>query len=166
VLRYVLQTSDRIEAAVDALARIPVHMSYNITVLDAEGRHATVYVAPDRPAVVTDRAATTNHQGKVEWKPYAAAIRSVERSDHLDALLGRGADTAAVVAALLREPMYATKFHDGFGTLYTAEYHPSEGSAIYHWPERTWEHSIAGVAEETVHLLLGDDHPDARAAEP
>ena len=77
VLRYVLQASDTIDAAVDALTRIPVHMSYNVTVLDAEGRHATVYVAPDRPAQVTDRAVTTNHQGKVEWKPYAAAIRSV-----------------------------------------------------------------------------------------
>jgi predicted choloylglycine hydrolase len=165
VLRYVLQTSDAIDAAVDALTRIPVHMSYNVTVLDAEGRHATVYVAPDRPARVTDRAVTTNHQGKVEWQPYATAIRSVERSDRLDALLGGGADTATVVAALLREPMYATKFHDGFGTLYTAEYRPSEGSAIYHWPERTWEHSINGVAEETVHLLLGDDRPDARATE-
>jgi predicted choloylglycine hydrolase len=165
VLRYVLQTSDAIDAAVDALTRIPVHMSYNVTVLDAEGRHATVYVAPDRPARVTNRAVTTNHQGKVEWKPYAAAIRSVERSDRLDALLGGGADTATVITALLREPMYATKFHDGFGTLYTAEYRPGEGSAIYHWPERTWEHSIDGVAEETVHLLLGDDRPDARATE-
>jgi hypothetical protein len=61
--------------------------------------------------------------------------------------------------------MYATKFHDGFGTLYTAEYRPGEGSAIYHWPERTWEHSIDSVAEETVHLLLGDDRPNARATE-
>ena len=44
VLRYVLQASETIDAAVDALTRIPVHMSYNVTVLDAEGRHATVYV--------------------------------------------------------------------------------------------------------------------------
>jgi hypothetical protein len=61
--------------------------------------------------------------------------------------------------------MYATKFHEGFGTLYTDEYRPGEGSAIYHWHERTWEHSIDGVAEETVHLLLGDDRPDAVATE-
>ena len=61
--------------------------------------------------------------------------------------------------------MYATKFHEGFGTLYTAEYRPGEGSAIYHWPERTWEHTIDGVAEETVHLLVGDDRHDARATE-
>ena len=165
VLRYVLQASDSIDAAVDALTRIPVHMSYNVTLLDAEGRHATVYVAPDRPAELTERAATTNHQGKVEWKPYAAAIRSVERSDRLDALLGAGADTATVVAALLQEPMYATKFHEGFGTLYTAEYRPGEGSATYHWPGRTWDQLIDGVTEETVHLLLGDNRRDAGATE-
>ena len=66
---------------------------------------------------------------------------------------------------MLHEPVYATKFHEGFGTLYTAEYRPDEGSAIYHWHERTWEHSIDGVTEETVHLLLGDDRPDARPTE-
>ena len=61
------------------LRRIPVHMSYNVTALDRAGRRATVYLAPDRPARVTDRAVATNHQGEVEWAPYVAAIRSVER---------------------------------------------------------------------------------------
>ena len=58
--------------------------------------------------------------------------------------------------------MYATKFHEGFGTTPPST-RPGEGRAIYHWPERTWEHSIDGVAEETVDLLVGDDRPDARA---
>ena len=89
----------------------------------------------------------------VSTKPYVAAIRSVERSDRLEALLGGGGDTSTVAAATLREPMYATKFHEGFGTLYTPEYRPGESSAIYHCHERTWEHSIDGVTEETVHLV-------------
>ena len=105
VLRYVLQTSDTIDAAVDALTRIPVHMSYNVTVLDAEGRHATVHRRPGQAcSVLTDRAVTTNHQGTVEWKPYAAAIRSVERSDRLDALLAGGADTATVAVRRCASP--------------------------------------------------------------
>ena len=102
-------------------------MSYNVTALDRSGRWATVYLAPDRRARVTDRAVVTNHQGKVEWPPYAAAIRSVERQERLEELLAASTDVPGVVAACLRPPLYATRFHDGFGTLYTAEYRPAEG---------------------------------------
>ena len=68
-----------------------------------------------------------------------------------------------VVAAMLREPV-RDEIPRRLRHALPAEYRPSEGgSAIYHWHERTWEHSIDGVAEETVHLLLGDDSPDAGA---
>jgi len=50
VIRYVLQTCANAEEAVRALRRIPVHMSYNVTVLDRNGSRSTVYLAPDRPA--------------------------------------------------------------------------------------------------------------------
>ena len=161
MLRYVLQTSDAIDAAVDALTRIPAHELQRHCVGRRGG--ATRRCTSPRPArQVTDRAVTTNHQGKVEWKPYAAAIRSVERSDRLDALLAGGADTATVVAAVLREPMYATKFHEGFGTLYTAEYRPGEAARSTTGPSAPGS-TTDGVAEETVDLLVGDDRPDARA---
>jgi hypothetical protein len=78
VIRYVLEVCGTVEEAVQVLRRVPVHMSYNVTALDRSGRWATVYIAPDRPPRVTDRAVTTNHQGSVEWAPYATAIRSVE----------------------------------------------------------------------------------------
>ena len=130
-------------------------MSYNVTALDRSDRWATVYVAPDRPAVVTDRAVTTNHQGRVEWAPYAAAIRSVERAQQLEELLARGTDVSGIVAACLRSPLYATRFHEGFETLYTAEYRPIHGVARYHWPDRTWEHSLGKVESESIQLRLG-----------
>ena len=87
VIRYVLEVCGTVEEAVRVLRRIPVHMSYNVTALDRSGRWATVYLAPDRQARVTDRAVVTNHQGEVEWPPYAAAIRSVERQERLEELL-------------------------------------------------------------------------------
>ena len=98
VLRYVLQTSDAIDAAVDALTRIPVHMRLQRHCVGRRGapRDGVRRPGPARSSHRPGR--TTNHQGKVEWKPYAAAIRSVERSDRLDALLAGGADTATVVA--------------------------------------------------------------------
>jgi predicted choloylglycine hydrolase len=140
---------------VAALRRIPVHMSYNVTVLDAAGQRATVYLAPDRPAQVTDRAVATNYQGRVEWEPYAAAIRTVERQEHLEHLLAAGADAAGVVAACLRSPLYATRFHEGFGTLYTAEYRPADGAARYYWPGRSWAQSLDAFDSGGIEIALG-----------
>jgi hypothetical protein len=78
----------------------------------------------------------------VEWAPYAAAIRSVERQEHLEELLAAGTDVSGVIAACLASPLYATRFHEGFGTLYTAGYRPAEGGVSYHWPGRSWEQSL------------------------
>jgi predicted choloylglycine hydrolase len=159
VIRYTLEVCATVDEAVQVLRRMPVHMSYNVTALDRSGRWATVYLAPDRPARVTARAVTTNHQGSVEWAPYAAAIRSVERAERLEDLLAHGADAATVTAACLRSPLYASRFHDGFGTLYTAEYQAAEGIARYHWPERTWEHSLDKIGPENVQLHLASPAP-------
>jgi predicted choloylglycine hydrolase len=144
---------------VQVLRRVPVHMSYNVTALDRDGRRATVYLAPDRPARVTDLAVATNHQGEVEWAPYVAAIRSVERQDFLEELLAAGAGASDVVAACLRSPLYATRFHEGFGTLYTAEYRPADGLVRYHWPDRTWEHSLDMIDPAGVQVQLGSPAP-------
>ena len=155
VIRYVLQTCGTAEEAMHALRRIPVHMSYNVTALDRDGQRATVYLAPDRPAHVTSLAVATNHQGTVEWPPYAAAIRTVERHERLTELVTAGTDVPGVVAACLRPPLYATRFSAGFGTLYTAEYRPAEGTARYHWPQHTWEHSLRHLGTDRMDVGLG-----------
>jgi predicted choloylglycine hydrolase len=155
VIRYVLEVSASTEEAVRVLRRVPVHMSYNVTALDAAGQWATVYLAPDRPARVTDLAVVTNHQGQVEWEPYAAAIRSTERLERLKQLLADRADVSSVVAACLRSPLYATRFHEGFGTLYTAEYRPAEGAVRYHWPGRTWAQSLDTFDPDSIQIRLG-----------
>ncbi len=155
VIRYVLQVCETVEQAVQALRRIPVHMSYNVTVLDRGGSRATVYLAPDRPAHVTGRAVATNHQDRVEWAPYAAATRTVERQAQLEELLAAGADVPAVAAALLRPPLYATRFGAGFGTLYTAEYRPAEGIARYYWPGQTWTHALDRLGPGSIQVRLG-----------
>jgi predicted choloylglycine hydrolase len=161
VIRYVLQTCTTVDDAVLTLRRVPVHMSYNVTALDRDGRRATVYLAPDRPARVTSLAVATNHQGTVEWAPYAAAIRTVERHEHLEKLLAAGADAASIVAACLRSPLYATRFGSGFGTLYTAEYRPAEGTVSYHWPERTWNLSLDNLRPGTAQVRLGPSRASA-----
>ena len=155
VIRYVLQTCQTTEEAMQVLRRIPVHMSYNVTALDRAGQRATAYLAPDRPVRVTSLAVATNYQGEVEWAPYAAAIRTVERQEHLEELLAAGTDVPGIVAACLRSPLYATRFYQGFGTLYTAEFRPAEGIARYHWPDRTWEHSLDQLGPGSTQVQLG-----------
>jgi predicted choloylglycine hydrolase len=155
VIRYVLEVCASTEEAVRVLRRVPVHMSYNVTAVDTAGQWATVYLAPDRPARVTGLAAVTNHQGQVEWEPYAAAIRSTERLERLKQLLADRADVPGVVAACLRAPLYATRFHEGFGTLYTAEYRPAEGAVRYYWPGRTWAQSLDTFDPDSIQIRLG-----------
>jgi len=155
VIRYVLETCRSTKEAMRTLRRLPVHMSYNVTAVDRDGRRATAYLAPDRPAHITSQAVATNHQGQVEWAPYAAAIRTVERHEHLQVLLDAGGGPADVVAACLRPPLYATRFGEGFGTLYTAEYRPADGVAAYHWPGQVWEHSVEQLGARSVEVSLG-----------
>ena len=155
VIRYVLEVCGTVDEAVQVLRRVPVHMSYNVTLLDSHGRWATAYVAPDRPPRVTDRMVATNHQGSVEWAPYATAIRSVEREQQLEGLLAHGAGVADLIEACLRPPLYATRFHHGFGTLYTAEYRPGDGIVRYHWPQRGWEQSLDNIKADSIQLQLG-----------
>jgi predicted choloylglycine hydrolase len=156
VLRYVLQVCTDVEGAVEVLRRVPVHMSYNVTVTDPGGRVATVYVAPDRPATVTDAPAATNHQGVVEWLPYCEAIGSENRLRELHDALTEGEDVPAVTAALLRDPLYATRFEQGFGTLYTLVIRPVERSVSYHWPGRDpWTLELARPRSEEVVVALG-----------
>jgi predicted choloylglycine hydrolase len=163
VIRYVLQTCDEVEDAVAALLRIPVHMAYNVTVTDLTGRLATVFVGPDRPPRATPDAATTNHQGVVEWVPYCEAIRSEERLATLRECLSRGDDVAAVTRALLHGPLYATKFQHGFGTLYTAVARPHERSITYHWPgSDPWIHALDDPrTNEKFTVTLGSPQQDS-----
>ena len=139
ILRYVLETCETAEEAGRALARIPCHMSYNVTALDAQRRYLTAYLAPDRPAVITRAAVATNHQERVEWATHARFTATVERERFLLQRLTLHVEPQdAFVGAFLRPPLYSTAFDDGFGTLYTAAYRPLARSFELHWPNRTW----------------------------
>lgn len=139
ILRYVLQTCETAEQAGRALARIPCHMSYNVTALDAERRYLTAYLAPDRPAVVTRAAVATNHQERVEWATHARFTATVERERYLLQRLTLHPETQErFIGAFLRPPLYSLAFSSGFGTLFTAAYRPRERSMALFWPNRMW----------------------------
>jgi len=150
VLRYILETCKTVGQAVRVLQRVPCHMAYNVTVLDRSCRYKTVFVSPDRAAIVTDAAAATNHQHEVEWDDHARASSSVEREEFLlNRLKRQGAIPERLVTAFHRPPLYSPQFNTGFGTLYTAVYRPKMKSLELQWPGLSWPMSISDFHDES-----------------
>lgn len=153
ILRYVLQTCETAEAAAEVLMRVPCHMSYNVTVLDARRRFRTVLLAPDRPAVQTHAAVATNHQERVEWKSHARVTATVERERFLLQRLTLHPETEErFVSAFLKPPLYSLAFDRGFGTLYTAAYRPASGEVELRWPGTRWVKSFAHFPEDAIEI--------------
>jgi predicted choloylglycine hydrolase len=151
ILRYILQTCTTADEAAAILTRVPCHMSYNVTVLDADHRFLTAYLAPDRAAVVTHAAVATNHQERVEWTSHARFTATVERERYLLQRLTLHPETRdRFIGAFLKPPLYSTAFSSGFGTLYTAAYMPRDGTLELNWPGRVWTKSFAEFEEDRV----------------
>lgn len=159
ILRYVLETCTDATSAVAALRRVPSHMAYNVTLLDARGAYATVYVSPDEPAVVTRRPVATNHQRVIEWRQFAHATASVDRERYLTARRADESETATrFIDRFLMPPLFSTNFHQGWGTLYTAVYQPTRGHAEFRWARHALTQSFARFTEyETTIRYVGGD---------
>lgn len=143
ILRYVLEFCDNVDKATKVLSRIPTHMAYNVSLLDRQGRYATVYIAPDRAAVVSQAVVATNHQRAIEWSQYAEATASLERERYLIFRLREASDKPdELVQAFLQPPVHSRAYKRGFGTLYTAVLQPGYGSLTYLWPNARWRQSL------------------------
>ncbi len=159
ILRYVLEFCSNVEEAVDALTRIPSHMSYNVTVVDKSGVYKTVQMAPDKKPVVTEAAFTTNHQGTVDWPENAAFNKTIERSAYIEKMLAKKGIKAQTIAdAFLKKPLYNTLFKEGFGTLFTAVYRPAAGTVETRWPNVSVKQTFEGFTEE--YRLINYDQPE------
>ncbi|MFA8384584.1 MAG: C45 family autoproteolytic acyltransferase/hydrolase [Pelagibaca sp.] len=155
ILRYILQTCTTVDEAAAVLQRIPCHMSYNVTALDAQRRFVTAFLAPDRPAIVTHSAVATNHQERVEWSSHARFTATVERERFLLQRLTLHPETQErFIGAFLKPPLYSTAFSSGFGTLYTAAYRPDERSLELRWPGRSWKKSFADFQTDHIRVMF------------
>jgi predicted choloylglycine hydrolase len=153
ILRYILEFCETTLQAEQVLARVPSHMSYNVTLLDAQGQHRTVFVAPDRAPVITNKRLATNHQEQVEWHEHAIATGSVDRAHFLALRLSDPAETTErFTARFLEPPLYSTRFDHGWGTLYTAVYDPTGRAVAYHWPGYESRQSIADFTETSLDI--------------
>jgi predicted choloylglycine hydrolase len=148
VVRYLLQLASTTQEAVDLLSGIPVQMSYNIAVLDAQGVHRIVRVAPDRAAEVTSDLSCANRQGATEWPLHAEYCNTVEREEQLTALVNFPLiESDDLVSAFLRPPIYRSLAASTWGTVYTAAYAPATGGLTLLWPDDHWSLSVHGEDE-------------------
>lgn len=155
LLRYVLETCSNTAQATAALSRVPVHMSYNVTVLDASGAYATVFLNPDRAPEVLLRSITTNHQYQVEWDEHAAFTRTLARLHLLEAFAADpGMSREDVVQRMLKPPLRSKQFLRGFGTLYTSAYDTVAGTMKVAWPDRRIEVGFDNFEEQNVDVVL------------
>ena len=162
ILRYILQTCTTAKEAGEALKRIPSHMSYNVTVVDAERKYLTAFLSPDRPAWITHAAVATNHQERVEWSSHARFTATVERERYLLQRLTLHPETQErFISAFLKPPLYSTAFSAGFGTLYTAAYRPKAGTLDVHWPGRSWSKGFERFQQDSVRVVFPES--DSRA---
>lgn len=150
VLRYVLQFAKTADEAWDILRRVPSHMAYNVHVADAERRALNIHVSPDREARIVDSPVATNHQKEIEWTRHAEETRTLEREEFLIDHIRRrhSLNGAGFAETFLGAPLYARRYEEGFGTLYTAAYDPERRTATYLWPHHRWDVSFDSFSED------------------
>jgi predicted choloylglycine hydrolase len=158
VMRYLLETAGTTAEAVAILQRLPVHMTYNISLLDKHSHWATVFVAPDRPTEVVSRTAVANHQHGVEWQAHARATLSEEREWMLSQGVRKAESADDVLRTLLRPPLFQTAYGRGYGTLYTAAYHPQTLTAELLWPDMRWSQYCLDVQEGVLNVRFDANH--------
>ncbi|WP_129842199.1 C45 family peptidase [Streptomyces sp. RFCAC02] len=154
IVRYLLETCDTVGQALGTLGSLPFATAHNLTLVDRTGAAATVHTGPDIGVVRTSDGCAANHQHTPVPAEQERVTRTGERLAAIRAAAEAGAPDA-VVAALLRPPLYSTAYEDHLGTLYTADYRPAEGSVTYHWPgESAWRQSLDSFrpGERTVTL--------------
>ncbi len=163
VLRYVLEMAGNTPEAIEILQRVPVHMAYNVAIVDTKGSFATVLVGPDRPVVVNQVAASANHQQRIEWPRYERRSESQKRLEFLEERLADPAETLeSLTRRFFEPPLFRTTYDRAWGTLYTAVYHPRERTVDYRWPDHTWRQSLDEF-EEGEYIARYTTHEAAKA---
>lgn len=160
VIRYLLETTSTVQEAVEKLKILPVHMPYSITLADATGNHATVFVSPDREPVINYSPAATNHQMMVEWPEYATLTATEKRLDYLESILKIAGETEdTVVQKFLQPPLFNYNYAKSFGTLYTSQYCITDKKVKLYWQDNnSVTQSFENFQEISIPVSLPVEH--------
>lgn len=180
-LRYILEACTSTAQACATLARLPIHMAYNVSLVDARGEFAVVEVGPDRPALVRRDAVATNHQaaddvsrprpdgptsgGTPEFSiRYARATSTHERERFLrEALSDKRQTPATLEQQFLGEPLFSCEYERGWGSLYLARYDPAACAVHLRWRgDQVIDQSLAKFQDRKVTIELSGSVPPAR----
>lgn len=157
VVRYLLEVASTTAEASELLTNLPVSMSYNLTMVDADGHAGTAFVAPGQPAEFTAAPVATNHRGDLpEFPDHARRFRSVERQQRLQSLVVDQPTATELSSQFLAAPLFNDNYEGAFGTLYTAVYRPAQGLVEYRWPDDQWLRSFDDEGEEKLVVLQQD----------
>lgn len=150
VIRYILEFARNVPKAITMLRRIPVQLSYNVALVDARGRGAVVYIAPDRKLKVSKAKSVANRQGQTEWPAHAEFCGTVAREDAMAEALGEpGATLDGLISRFLHPPIYRSTATSTWGTVYTAAYDCNARSVELLWPDDRWSLSLDDFTEDT-----------------
>lgn len=136
VLRYILEFCQTTTEAIDVLNKIPVHMPYNVTLIDKSGQVKTVEICPEQPTRITTQACATNHQHEGEVENLDEVADSTLRESYIATRLADPKTSLpGAINMFLQPPLYRkAKDWCGWGTLYTAWYNLNQGSVTLMWP--------------------------------
>ena len=129
ILRYLLEVCTDVQDAIEVLRLLPCHMSYNLTLTDRSGRAVTAFLAPDRPPMFRTQAWATNHQLGVELTGHGRFSATLEREEILQTAIATGqAEADTLTQTFLTQPLFATRYGEGFGTVFTSLYRPGDAA--------------------------------------
>lgn len=155
VIRYLLETCTTVAQVCERLEGLPVAQAYNLAMVDTEGAHATVFVAPGEAPEVSELQVSTNHRlDQVENPETAARFGSLIRQQHLTEHLNRDAPSEdSLVDSFASAPVLNDQYSEGFGTLYTVSYRPQHGEATYVWGDQVLTRTFADP-DTTIAVVL------------
>ncbi len=137
ILRYILEFCKTTQEATDTLCRIPSHMAYNITFMDAQFHVSTIEISPSSPPEISHKPFAVNHQGGFSLNNYATFSKSYEREHTLITQLSDPNTTLeSFITAFQYAPLWNTNEDPNFGTVYTAIYNPSAKAVEFRWPHQ------------------------------
>lgn len=155
VIRYLLETCGNVEEAVKVLDRIPVHMAYNVMLMDRNGDYVTLFLGPDRKPGLIKKQACTNHQEDIEWPEYARQTQTIEREKAAVSYLKDEKMTLdSLFQKFLQPPLHQFDLRKSFGTLYSAAWFPKTGESKLFWKGKELHQSFEEFNEQQITVQI------------